>query len=59
MITIYGMSTCTDCTDLKEIIKNKKNYKVIDIGLHVKNLKAFLKLRDNQAVFDLAKKQVP
>ena len=56
MIKIYGMSTCIDCTNLNYLVKNNNKYEVIDIGLHVKDLKAFLNLRDNHAVFDQAKK---
>ena len=56
MIKIYGMDTCPDCTYVDEQVKGNSNYVVIDIGSHVKNLKAFLKLRDNNAVFDEAKK---
>ena len=55
MIKIYGMSTCPDCTYVEEQVKGKSNYEIIDIGAHVRNLKAFLKLRDNNAVFDEAK----
>ena len=49
------MSTCPDCTDLEEQVKGNKKYEVIDIGLHVKDLKTFLKLRDTHSVFDEAK----
>ncbi|MCK9180521.1 MAG: glutaredoxin-related protein [Bacteroides sp.] len=56
MIKIYGMSTCVDCTNLNDLVKNNNKYEVIDIGLHVKDLKDFLNLRDNHAVFDQAKK---
>lgn len=56
MIKIYGMETCPDCTYVEEQIKGNANYEVIDIGLHVKNLKDFLKLRDHSSVFDEAKK---
>lgn len=56
MIKIYSMETCPDCTYVEEQIKGNADYEVIDIGQHVKNLKAFLKLRDNNAVFDEAKK---
>lgn len=55
MIKIYSMSTCQDCINLKEQIKSSNKYEVIDIGLHVKNLKEFLKLRDNNAAFDQAR----
>lgn len=56
MIKIYGMESCPDCTYLDEQIKGNANYEVIDIGHHVKDLKAFLKLRDNNPVFNDAKK---
>ena len=46
MIKIYGMDTCPDCTYVKAQVKDKSGYELIDIGSHVKNLKAFLKLRD-------------
>ena len=56
MIKIYGMSTCPDCTYVEEQVKDDSSYEVIDIGLHVKSLKEFLKIRDNSPVFDEAKK---
>ena len=46
MIKIYGMETCPDCTYV---------YEVIDIGQHVRDLKAFLRLRDHHPAFDEAK----
>ncbi|MFV0404845.1 MAG: glutaredoxin-related protein, partial [Bacteroides graminisolvens] len=36
MITIYGMSTCPDCTYVEEQVNGDNRYKVIDIGLHVR-----------------------
>ena len=56
MIKIYGMSTCPDCTFVEEQIKGDNRYEIIDIGLHVKNLKAFLKLRDHHPAFDEARR---
>ena len=56
MIKIYGMETCPDCTYVDEQVKGNSNYEVIDIGHHVKDLKAFLKLRDSLPVFDEAKR---
>ena len=56
MTTIYRMSTCPDCTYVEEQVKADSRYKVIDIGLHVRDLKAFLKLRDHNPVFYEAKK---
>lgn len=56
MIKIYGMETCPDCTYVEEQVKGNDKYEVIDIGRHVKDLKAFLRLRDNSPVFDEAKR---
>lgn len=56
MIKVYGMDTCPDCTYVKDQIQGDDRFEVIDIGSHVRNLKAFLKLRDNSPVFDEAKK---
>lgn len=56
MIKIYGMDTCPDCTYVKEQVKDDSRYEVIDIGLQVKNLKAFLKLRDHNDAFAEVKK---
>ena len=56
MIKIYGMKTCPDCTFVDEQVVNDSRSEVIDIGEHVRNLKAFLKLRDNSPVFDDAKR---
>ena len=55
MIKIYGMSSCPDCTHVWEQVKGKDGYEVIDIGLHVRDLKAFLKLRDHSPAFATAK----
>ena len=55
MIKIYGMNTCPDCTYVKEQVKGNEKYQVIDISEHVKYLKAFLKLRDKNPVFNEAK----
>ena len=56
MIKIYGMKTCPDCTFVDEQVVNDSRFEIIDIGEHVRNLKAFLKLRDNSPVFDDAKR---
>lgn len=55
MIKIYGMATCPDCTYIKRQIEDNPDYEYIDIGMHVRNLKAFLALRDSIAAFDEAK----
>lgn len=56
MIKIYVMSTCPDCTAVKEQVKGNDKYEVIDIGEHVRNLKEFLRLRDNNRAFDVMKR---
>ena len=56
MIKIYGMKTCPDCVFVDEQVKGNSRYEVIDIGEHVRNLKEFLRLRDNNSLFDEAKK---
>ena len=48
MIRIYGMSSCPDCQYVEEQVKENNRYEVIDIGQHVRDLKAFLKLRDHE-----------
>lgn len=55
MIKIYGMETCPDCTYVEQQVKDNDMYEVIDIGRHVRNLKAFLRLRDLDPAFDEAK----
>ena len=42
MIKIYGMKSCPDCSFVDEQVKGNGRYEVIDIGEHVRNLKAFL-----------------
>lgn len=49
------METCPDCTYVEKQVIGNDRYKIIDIGKNVRDLKAFLKLRDNNAVFDSAK----
>lgn len=50
------MSTCPDCTYVEKQVKGDSRYEVTDIGLHVRDLKAFLKLRDSNPVFDEARR---
>lgn len=57
MIIIYGMPSCPDCEYVHHQIENRSDeFESIDIGEHVKNLKKFMHLRDNNPVFDEAKK---
>ena len=55
MIKIYGMSSCPDCTYVWEQAKGNPTYEIIDFGHHVSDLKAFLRLRDHNRVFDEAR----
>lgn len=55
MIKIYGMKTCPYCTYVEEQVKGDKRFEVIDIGEHVRSLKAFLHLRDTNPVFEHSK----
>lgn len=55
MTKIYGMGTCPDCVYVEEQVKGNDQYEIIDIGRHVKDLKAFLRLRDHHPAFDEAK----
>lgn len=56
MIKIYGMNTCPDCIAVDKHVEGDNRYEVIEIASHIKYLKEFLRLRDNNAVFDEAKK---
>ncbi len=57
MIKIYGMKSCPDCVAVDRQVEGNSRYQVIDIGEHVGLLKEFLRLRDNNPVFDEAKKK--
>lgn len=57
MIKIYGMKSCPDCVAVDKLVEGDSRYQVIDIGEHVSLLKEFLRLRDNNPVFDEAKKK--
>lgn len=56
MITVFVMNTCPDCTRIEAQIQGNPNYHVIDIGAHVRNLKAFLQLRDTNPTFAAARR---
>ena len=46
MIKVYVMATCPDCTQVKAEAANDPRFELIDLGEHVRHLKAFLALRD-------------
>lgn len=52
MILIYGMPACPDCAYLDEQIEGNTHYKKINIGEKTADLKAFLKIRDTETIFD-------
>lgn len=56
MIKMYVMKTCPYCEYVERQVEGNKNFKIIDIGTHVKYMHEFLKLRDHYSVFDEAKK---
>ena len=51
MITVYGMPTCPDCAVVEKQIKGNPEFVYVDIGAHIRNLKEFLRLRDNRPEF--------
>ena len=56
MIKIYSMTGCPDCEYVEEQVKGNANYEVINVGEHIRNLKAFLRLRDKEKAFDAIKR---
>ena len=53
MLTVYTSPLCPDCRECKvNFDAHKIEYTAIDITESMKNLKAFLKLRDSSPVFD-------
>lgn len=50
------MKTCPYCSFLEGQIAGNNRFKIIDIGENVRYMQAFLKLRDNNSVFDNAKR---
>ena len=55
MIKVYVMATCPDCTQVKAEAAGDPRFELIDLGEHVKHLKAFLTLRDTHPAFDKVK----
>lgn len=56
MIKMYVMKTCPYCEYVEKQVEDNDQFKIIDIGAHVKNLKEFLDLREHNSAFDEAKK---
>ena len=55
MTKVYVMSTCPDCFEVKARLSDNPDFEIIDIGEHVRNLKAFIRLRDTSPAFDSVK----
>ena len=45
------MESCPDCTQVKQLYKDNKEYELIDIGQQARRLKEFIVLRDNHPAF--------
>ena len=53
MITIYGMHTCPYCDYVHEQVKDRKDeFRYINTGENIRNMSAFIRLRDENPVFD-------
>jgi len=56
MLTIYGTKLCPDCVQcLADLDAAGVAYEYLDFFDDLRNLKAFLKLRDNSPIFNNAK----
>ncbi len=56
MLKIYGSMLCPDCVECREDLeKAGVEYVFLDFAESLKNLKAFLKIRDNSDLFDIAR----
>ena len=55
MTKVYVMSTCPDCFEVKARLSDNPDFEIIDIGEHVRNLKAFIRLHDASPAFDPVK----
>lgn len=55
MIIIYGMSICPDCAYLDDQIKGDSRFEMRYFEDKTSNLKEFLKIRENNPLFDTVK----
>lgn len=56
MLKIYGSMLCPDCLECREDLeKARVEYEFLDFAESLKNLKEFLKIRDNSDLFDTAR----
>ncbi|MDY3119034.1 MAG: glutaredoxin domain-containing protein [Peptoniphilus sp.] len=53
---VYGTDLCPDCVEAKKKLKEEHiSYDYVDITASIQNLKAFMRLRDSNEVFDEAR----
>lgn len=53
MLKIYGSMLCPDCVECREDLdKAGVEYEYLDFSENLRNLKEFLKIRDDSALFD-------
>lgn len=56
MLKIYGSKMCPDCVEcLSDLDKAGVEFEYLDFSESLRNLKEFLKLRDQEPVFDTVK----
>lgn len=56
MLKFYGAAICSTCRDTKQKLEEKGiEYEYIDITANIKNLRAFLALRDTLPIYDSIK----
>lgn len=57
-IIVYGSDLCPACIEMKEYFKgNHIDYTYYDITLDLQDLKRFLKIRDENSLYDEVKKE--
>lgn len=58
MLKVYGSMLCPDCVDCcADLDKAKVEYEFLDFSADLRNLKAFLMLRDEKTAFDAVKRE--
>ena len=58
MIKLYGMYICPDCVEAKErLLYAGVEFEFLDFADSTANLKEFLKIRDENALFDAVREQ--
>ncbi len=56
MVKIYGLPTCPYCDFIHEQVKGREDeFEYINIGANIRNMSAFMRLRDRESAFDHSK----